>query len=85
MKKLNFTSNSVIWVKVYEYLREPTMKGEIEPNQRLFEAAIVEKVGTSRTSSKESSPQHAKGRAYRTDTKVCYKVRQVSETEVAQV
>jgi GntR family transcriptional regulator, rspAB operon transcriptional repressor len=83
--KLNFTDNSAIWVKVYEHIRDRILSGEIAPNQRLVEATIAKEIGTSRTPVREALHNMQKEGLVESIPRVGYKVRAISDAEVAQI
>jgi GntR family transcriptional regulator, rspAB operon transcriptional repressor len=53
-KKLVIKENETIRKKVYNYVREQVLNGEIKANERLIETKIAEEIGTSRTPVREA-------------------------------
>jgi GntR family transcriptional regulator, rspAB operon transcriptional repressor len=54
MKKLVIKDNPTIRKKVYNYVREQILSGEVGPNERLIENKIAKEIGTSRTPVREA-------------------------------
>ena len=69
MKKLVIKDITTIRRKVYLYLREQILSGEIGPHQRLIEAKIAKEIGTSRTPVREALHNARNGRPSGVDTK----------------
>jgi GntR family transcriptional regulator, rspAB operon transcriptional repressor len=53
-KKLVIKESETIRRKVYNYVREQVLSGEIKANERLIETKIAEEIGTSRTPVREA-------------------------------
>jgi len=85
MKDLDFTNHTAIWIKVYEYVKEKILTGEILPNQRLVEAKIAKEIGTSRTPVREAFHNMQKDGLIESLPRVGYKVKPISEEEVIQI
>jgi GntR family transcriptional regulator, rspAB operon transcriptional repressor len=84
-KDLDFKEDSAIWLKVYEYLRDKILSGEIAPNERLVEASIAKEIGTSRTPVREALHNMQKEGLVESIPRVGYRVRPITEEEVSQV
>ena len=54
MKRLVIKNPKTIRKKVYDYLREKLLSGEIPPHEHLIEAKIAQEIGTSRTPVREA-------------------------------
>lgn len=54
MRRLIIRNQKTIRKKVYDYLREKLLSGEIPPHERLIEAKIAREIGTSRTPVREA-------------------------------
>ncbi len=85
MKDLDFTNRTAIWIKVYEYVKEKILSGEILPNQRLVEAKIAKEIGTSRTPVREAFHNMQKDGLIESIPRVGYRVKPISEEEVIQI
>ena len=85
MMTLDFTNDTAIWVKVYEYVKEKIISGEIHPNQRLVEAKVAKEIGTSRTPVREAFHNLQKDGFVEAIPRVGYKVKSISKEEVIQV
>jgi GntR family transcriptional regulator, rspAB operon transcriptional repressor len=85
MKDLDFTNHGAIWIKVYEYVKEKILNGEILPNQRLVEGKISKEIGTSRTPVREAFHNLQKDGLIESMPRVGYKVKAISEEEVIQI
>lgn len=85
MIALDFTNATAIWVKVYEYIKEKIISGEIHTNQRLVEAKIAKEIGTSRTPVREAFHNLQKDGFVESIPRVGYKVKPISKEEVIQV
>jgi len=85
MKDLDFTGHTAIWIKVYEYVKEKILRGEILPNQRLVEAKIAREIGTSRTPVREAFHNMQKDGLIESIPRVGYRVKPISEEEVIQI
>jgi GntR family transcriptional regulator, rspAB operon transcriptional repressor len=85
MTGLNFTNDSAIWTKVYEYVREKIFSGEISPGQRLVEAKVAKEIGTSRTPVREAFHNLQKDGLIESIPRVGYRVKPISKEEVIQI
>ena len=54
MRKLVIKESETIRKKVYNYVREQVLNGEIKANERLIETKIAKQIGTSRTPVREA-------------------------------
>ncbi len=85
MKKLIITDNTTIRRKVYLYLREQILGGEIGPHQRLIEAKIAQEIGTSRTPVREALHNLEMEGLLESIPRVGYKVSTISDKEVDEI
>jgi GntR family transcriptional regulator, rspAB operon transcriptional repressor len=85
MTGLDFTNQSAIWTRVYEYVREKIFSGEIAPGQRLIEAKVAKEIGTSRTPVREALHNLQKDGLIESIPRVGYRVRPISKEEVIQI
>ncbi|MCX7856498.1 MAG: GntR family transcriptional regulator [Deltaproteobacteria bacterium] len=54
MKKLNLASTESIRKKVYNYIREKILKGELSQGERIYEGRLAKEIGVSRTPVREA-------------------------------
>ena len=85
MKKLVIKDTTTIRRKVYLYLREQVLSGEIGPLQRLIEARIAKEIGTSRTPVREALHTLEMEGLLESIPRVGYKVRTLSDREVDEI
>jgi DNA-binding GntR family transcriptional regulator len=85
MKKLVIKDITTIRRKVYLYLREQVLSGEIGPLQRLIEARIAKEIGTSRTPVREALHTLEMEGLLESIPRVGYKVRTLSDREVDEI
>ncbi len=71
--------------KVYEYLREQLLSGQIPPHQHLIEARIAKEIGTSRTPVREALHSLELEGLVQSIPKVGYVVKPISEEEVEEI
>ncbi len=79
MRRLVIKKNKTIRRKIYEYLREQLLSGEIAPHQHLIEAKIAEETGTSRTPVREALHSLELEGLIESIPKVGYVVKPISE------
>ncbi|MBI5607001.1 MAG: GntR family transcriptional regulator [Deltaproteobacteria bacterium] len=84
MKKLVIQDNSTIRKKVYTYVREQILSGQIAPNERLIETKIAQEIGTSRTPVREALHNLEIEGLIRSIPRVGYQVKAISESEVEE-
>ena len=85
MKKLVIRPSKTIRQKVYEYLREQILNGEIDAGNRLVEAELADRTGTSRTPVREALHTLEREGLVESLPRVGYVVRSISETEVKEL
>jgi DNA-binding GntR family transcriptional regulator len=85
MRRLVIKKDKTIRRKIYEYLREQLLSGEIAPHQHLIEAKIAEKIGTSRTPVREALHSLELEGLIESIPKVGYVVKPISEDEVEEI
>ncbi len=82
MKKLVIKPEKTIRQKVYEYLRETILGGEIKSGERLVESDIAGRIGTSRTPVREALHALEREGLLESIPRIGYVVTAISETEV---
>jgi GntR family transcriptional regulator, rspAB operon transcriptional repressor len=85
MKKLVITDSTTIRRKVHALLREQILSGEIGPHERLIETKIAKEIGTSRTPVREALHTLEMEGLLESIPRVGYKVRNISDREVAEI
>lgn len=85
VRGLVIRSPKTIRKKVYEYLRERLLRGEIPPNEHLIEAKIAREIGTSRTPVREALHSLEIEGLIKSIPRVGYIVRPISEEEVEEI
>ena len=85
MKELVITSGKTIRQKVYEYLRESILGGEIKPGERIVEADIAGRIGTSRTPVREALHSLEREGLLESIPRIGYVVTTISEAEVSEL
>jgi DNA-binding GntR family transcriptional regulator len=85
MKKLVINKDITIRRKVYNHIREMILSGAIAPNERLIEAKIADKIGTSRTPVREALHSLELERLITSIPSVGYMVKPISEEDVSQI
>lgn len=85
MRGLVIRSPKPIRKKVYDYLREKLLRGEIPPNEHLIEAKIAREIGTSRTPVREALHSLEMEGLIKSIPRVGYVVRPISEEEVEEI
>ena len=85
MKKLVIRPIKKIREKVYEYLREGILNGEIKAGERLIESTIADDIGTSRTPVREALHTLEREGLVESLHRIGYLVRPISESEVSEL
>ncbi|MGO9021060.1 MAG: GntR family transcriptional regulator [Syntrophobacteraceae bacterium] len=85
VKNLIITDSTTIREKVYGYVRERILSGEIAPGERLVEMKIASEVGTSRTPIREAFHSLEREGLIDSIPRVGYVVRSIREEEVEEI
>ncbi len=85
MKKLVIKDQDPIRKRVYNYIREHILSGEIKPRERLIEAKISAEIGTSRTPVREALHSLELEGMLESIPRVGYIVKPISIVEVAEI
>jgi DNA-binding GntR family transcriptional regulator len=85
MKKLVIKPGKTIRQKVYEYLRESILSGEIKSGKRLVESDIAGRIGTSRTPVREAFHALEREGLLESTPRIGYVVTTISEAEVLEL
>jgi DNA-binding GntR family transcriptional regulator len=85
MRRLVIRGTKTIRRKIYEYLREQLLSGEIQPHQHLIEAKIAKDIGTSRTPVREALHSLEIEGLIESIPRVGYVVKSISEREVEEI
>jgi len=85
VKNLIITDSTTIREKVYSYVRERILSGEITPGQRLVEMKIASEIGTSRTPIREAFHTLEREGLIDSIPRVGYVVRPINEKEVEEI
>jgi DNA-binding GntR family transcriptional regulator len=85
MKRLIIKRSKTIRRKIYDYLREQLLSGEIPPLQHLIEAKIANEVGTSRTPVREALHSLELEGLIESIPRVGYVVKPIREGEVEEI
>lgn len=85
MKKFVIKPGKTIRQKVYEYLRESILSGEIKPGERMVESDIAGRIGTSRTPVREALHALEREGLLESTPRVGYVVTSISEAEVSEL
>ena len=83
--KLVIKDSPTIRKKVYKYVREQILSGEIAPNERLIEAKIAADIGTSRTPVREALHSLEIEGLVESLPRIGYMVRAISDAEVIEL
>ncbi len=84
-KKLVIKDSPTIRRKVYEYVREQILSGEIKANERLVEAKIAQDIGTSRTPVREALHSLEIEGLLESLPRIGYMVKPISDSEVVEL
>lgn len=85
MRRLVIKSSSTIRRKIYHFLREQLLSGELQPHQHLIEAKIARDIGTSRTPVREALHSLELEGLIESIPRVGYVVKPISEQEVEEI
>jgi len=85
MKKLVIKDNPTIRKKVYNYVREQILSGEVGPNERLIENKIAKEIGTSRTPVREALHSLEMEGLIESIPRVGYVVKTLSDQEAVEL
>jgi GntR family transcriptional regulator, rspAB operon transcriptional repressor len=83
--KLVIKDSPTIRRKVYKYVREAILSGEIGPNERLIEAKIAAEIGTSRTPVREALHSLEIEGLVESLPRIGYMVKAISDQEVVEL
>jgi len=85
MRRLVIKTSSTIRRRIYNFLREQLLSGEIQPHQHLIEAKIARDIGTSRTPVREAFHSLELEGLIESIPRVGYVVKPISEQEVEEI
>jgi DNA-binding GntR family transcriptional regulator len=85
MKKLVIKESKTIRRKVYDFLREQLLSGEIPPHERLIETKIAQEVGISRTPVREALHNLELEGLIESIPRVGYVVKPISKDEIEEI
>jgi DNA-binding GntR family transcriptional regulator len=85
VRRLIIKNPKTIRKKVYDYLREQLLSGEIAPHEHLIEAKIAQEIGTSRTPVREALHNLEMEGLIKSIPRVGYVVKPISEQEVEEI
>ncbi len=85
MRRLVIKNPKTIRKRVYDYLREKLLSGEILPHEHLIEAKIAREIGTSRTPVREALHNLELEGLIESIPRVGYVVKPISEREVEEI
>ena len=85
MRRLVIKTSSTIRRRIYNFLREQLLSGEIQPHQHLIEAKIARAIGTSRTPVREAFHSLELEGLIESIPRVGYVVKPISEQEVEEI
>ncbi len=85
MRRLVIKNPKTIRRKVYDYLREKLLSGEIPPEEHLIEAKIAREIGTSRTPVREALHNLELEGLIESIPRVGYRVKAISAQEVEEI
>ena len=85
MKKLIIKDSPTIRKKVYNYVREQILSGEIGPDERLIEAKIAQEIGTSRTPVREALHSLEMEGLIESTPRIGYTVKAMSDQEAIEL
>jgi len=84
-RRLIIRDSKTIRNKVYDYVREQILRGEIEPHERLIEARLAKEIGTSRTPVREALHSLEREGLIESIPRVGYKVKAINDQEVGEI
>jgi len=85
MRRLVIKDTKTIRRRIYDFLREQLLSGEIQPHQHLIEAKIAQDLGTSRTPVREALHSLELEGLIESIPRVGYVVKPISEQEVEEI
>lgn len=85
MRRLVIKDTKTIRRRIYNFLREQLLSGEIQPHQHLIEAKIAQDIGTSRTPVREALHSLELEGLIESIPRVGYVVKPISEAEVEEI
>lgn len=85
MKRLVIKDSKTIRKRVYDYVREQILSGQISPHERLIETKIAKEIGTSRTPVREAFHNLELEGLIESIPRVGYVVKPISEEEVEEI
>lgn len=85
VQKLRIRESDTIRKKVYRYVREQILSGQVRPHDRLIEAKIASDIGTSRTPVREALHSLEIEGLIESIPRVGYVVKPISEEEVDEI
>jgi DNA-binding GntR family transcriptional regulator len=85
MRRLVIKTSKTIRRRIYNFLREQLLSGEIQPYQHLIEAKIAKDIGTSRTPVREALHSLELEGLIESIPRVGYVVKPISEEEVEEI
>src|SRR4030067_773123 len=85
MRRLCIKTSKTIRRRIYNFLREQLLSGEIQPHQHLIEAKIAQEIGTSRTPVREALHSLELEGLIESIPRVGYVVKPISEQEVEEI
>ncbi len=85
MRRLIIRNPKTIRRKVYDYLREKLLSGEVLPHEHLIEAKIAQEIGTSRTPVREALHNLEIEGLIESIPRVGYVVKPISQQEVEEI
>jgi DNA-binding GntR family transcriptional regulator len=85
MRRLVIKTSRTIRRRIYDFLREQLLSGEIPPHQHLIEAKIAKELGTSRTPVREAFHSLELEGLIESIPRVGYVVKPISEQEVEEI
>ena len=85
VRRLVIKTSSTIRRRIYNFLREQLLSGEIQPHQHLIEAKIAQDIGTSRTPVREALHSLELEGLIESIPRVGYVVKPISEAEVEEI
>ena len=85
MPKLVIKDSGTIRKKVYHYIREKILKGEISPRERLIETRLAQEIGTSRTPVREALHSLELEKLIKSIPRVGYIVESMDQEDLEQI
>ena len=85
VRRLVIKTSSTIRRRIYNFLREQLLSGEIQPHEHLIEAKVAREIGTSRTPVREALHSLELEGLIKSIPRVGYVVKSISEEEVEEI